>query len=70
MMRTCLTGLGMTALAGVLALAPATGTAQDKTGWPSSIKVGTASQGGTYFIYGAGWAGLATSSGRGGRGRD
>ncbi|MCB1991995.1 MAG: TAXI family TRAP transporter solute-binding subunit [Geminicoccaceae bacterium] len=57
-MRTCLTGLGMTALAGVLALAPATGTAQDKTGWPSSIKVGTASQGGTYFIYGAGWAGL------------
>ncbi|MEZ5865143.1 MAG: TAXI family TRAP transporter solute-binding subunit [Geminicoccaceae bacterium] len=58
MMRLCLTGLGMTALAGVLALAPATGTAQDKTDWPSSIKVGTASQGGTYFIYGAGWAGL------------
>ncbi len=32
--------------------------AMDKTGWPSSVKVGTASQGGTYFIYGAGWAGL------------
>ncbi len=58
MMKTCLTGLGMTALAGALALAPATGSAQDKSDWPSSIKVGTASQGGTYFIYGAGWAGL------------
>jgi len=32
--------------------------AQDKSGWPASVKVGTASQGGTYFIYGAGWAGL------------
>jgi TRAP transporter TAXI family solute receptor len=32
--------------------------AQDRTGWPSSIKVGTASQGGTFFIYGSGWAGL------------
>ena len=33
-------------------------TAQDKAGWPASIKVGTASQGGTYFVYGAGWANL------------
>lgn len=32
--------------------------AQDRSGWPSSVKVGTASQGGTYFVYGAGWAGL------------
>lgn len=32
--------------------------AQDREGWPSSVKVGTASQGGTYFVYGAGWAGL------------
>lgn len=30
--------------------------AQDKTGWPSSLTVGTASQGGTYFIYGNGLA--------------
>ena len=37
---------------------PAAADAQDKTGWPSSIKVGTASQGGTYFVYGAGWANL------------
>jgi TRAP transporter TAXI family solute receptor len=32
--------------------------AQDRDGWPDSVKVGTASQGGTYFIYGSGWAGL------------
>ncbi|HBB82739.1 MAG TPA: C4-dicarboxylate ABC transporter substrate-binding protein, partial [Sulfitobacter sp.] len=30
----------------------------DKTGWPSSFTVGTASQGGTYFAYGSGWANL------------
>ena len=30
----------------------------DKTGWPSSFTVGTASQGGTFFVYGAGWANL------------
>ncbi|MDZ7622071.1 MAG: TAXI family TRAP transporter solute-binding subunit [Candidatus Competibacteraceae bacterium] len=41
-----------------LAAAPISQAAMDKTGWPSSVKVGTASQGGTYFIYGAGWAGL------------
>lgn len=30
--------------------------AQDKSDWPSNFTVGTASQGGTYFAYGAGWA--------------
>lgn len=30
----------------------------DKTGWPTSFTVGTASQGGTYFAYGSGWANL------------
>jgi TRAP-type uncharacterized transport system substrate-binding protein len=30
----------------------------DKTGWPESFTVGTASQGGTYFGYGTGWANL------------
>ena len=30
--------------------------AQDRDGWPSSFTVGTASQGGTYFAYGSGWA--------------
>ena len=32
--------------------------AQDKTGWPESLTIGTASQGGTYFIYGTGLANL------------
>jgi hypothetical protein len=44
------------ALAGLALAGPA--EAQDRSGWPQSLKVGTASQGGTYFIYGAGWAGL------------
>ena len=30
----------------------------DRTGWPRSFTVGTASQGGTYFTYGSGWANL------------
>jgi len=30
--------------------------AQDKTGWPNSMTIGTASQGGTYFVYGNGFA--------------
>lgn len=41
----------------------ATGTAfaqddVDRSDWPSSFTVGTASQGGTYFAYGSGWANL------------
>jgi TRAP transporter TAXI family solute receptor len=31
---------------------------QDRTGWPESFTLGTASQGGTYFAYGSGWANL------------
>ncbi|OZB14309.1 MAG: C4-dicarboxylate ABC transporter substrate-binding protein [Marinobacter sp. 34-60-7] len=30
--------------------------AQDKSDWPDNFTIGTASQGGTYFAYGAGWA--------------
>jgi len=30
----------------------------DRSGWPSSFTVGTASQGGTFFVYGSGWANL------------
>ena len=30
----------------------------DRTGWPDSFTVGTASQGGTYFTYGSGWGNL------------
>jgi TRAP transporter TAXI family solute receptor len=32
--------------------------AQDRSNWPSSFTVATASQGGTYFAYGSGWANL------------
>jgi uncharacterized protein len=35
--------------------------AQDREGWPSSLTIGTASQGGTYFIYGTGLASLISS---------
>jgi TRAP transporter TAXI family solute receptor len=31
--------------------------AQDRSDWPSDITIGTASQGGTYFVYGNGFAG-------------
>ena len=32
----------------------------DRTGWPESFTVGTASQGGTFFAYGSGWANLVS----------
>jgi TRAP transporter TAXI family solute receptor len=53
MKHVLLTG---TAVAAVLSAAVA--TAQDRTGWPESFTVGTASQGGTFFVYGSGWANL------------
>ncbi|NBC34068.1 MAG: TAXI family TRAP transporter solute-binding subunit [Alphaproteobacteria bacterium] len=40
------------------ALMAGSALAQDQSDWPDSITVGTASQGGTYFIYGSGWANL------------
>jgi TRAP transporter TAXI family solute receptor len=33
----------------------------DREGWPESFTVATASQGGTYFAYGSGWANLVAS---------
>ncbi|MEO9457451.1 MAG: TAXI family TRAP transporter solute-binding subunit [Lentilitoribacter sp.] len=44
-------GVALTLVSGVA-------SAQDKTGWPESFTVGTASQGGTYFVYGSGFAGI------------
>jgi len=45
--------------AGTAAILLATGAmAQDREGWPASFTVGTASQGGTFFVYGSGWANL------------
>ncbi|MGF1650615.1 MAG: TAXI family TRAP transporter solute-binding subunit [Hyphomicrobiaceae bacterium] len=51
--------LGLTA--GVLVAAGAA-VAMDKTGWPNDMTIGTASQGGTYFIYGNGLASFITEA--------
>ncbi len=48
--------IGMTLAAG-MAVAAVTAQA-DRSEWPDSFTVGTASQGGTYFTYGSGWAKL------------
>ncbi|WP_104203210.1 TAXI family TRAP transporter solute-binding subunit [Billgrantia saliphila] len=45
-------------LASALLVAAASASAQDRSDWPSNFTVGTASQGGTYFVYGSGWANL------------
>ncbi len=42
--------------------APALTLAQDNENWPDSFTVGTASQGGTYFVYGSGWANLVAEA--------
>ncbi|MCC6007981.1 MAG: TAXI family TRAP transporter solute-binding subunit [Rhodobacteraceae bacterium] len=44
------------ATAASLALVAGAASAQDRTGWPSDLTVGTASQGGVYFVYGNGLA--------------
>ncbi|MEM8788616.1 MAG: TAXI family TRAP transporter solute-binding subunit [Pseudomonadota bacterium] len=49
-----------TAVAAIFAASGA--VAQDRDGWPSSFSVGTASQGGTYFVYGSGWANLVSET--------
>lgn len=53
---TLLTGTAMVVALG--ATVATTASAQDRDGWPESFTVGTASQGGTYFAYGSGWANL------------
>lgn len=47
-----------TALAAAAIVSATVGHAQDRSDWPDSFTVGTASQGGTYFAYGSGWANL------------
>ena len=46
----------------VAACAAAPSLAQDRAGWPASFSVGTASQGGTYFVFGSGWANLVAEA--------
>ncbi|WP_346797025.1 TAXI family TRAP transporter solute-binding subunit [Halomonas sp. Bachu 37] len=45
----------LTVLAGSAMLAAGAAHA-DRSDWPDNFTVGTASQGGTYFVYGSGWA--------------
>ena len=45
-------------LAGSLLVAASAAAQSDRSDWPESFTVGTASQGGTYFVYGSGWANL------------
>lgn len=42
----------------LLLLFSAFAVGDDRSDWPSSMTVGTSSQGGTYYIYGSGWANL------------
>jgi hypothetical protein len=48
--------MGAAAALALVTASPA--LAQDRSDWPSSFTVATASQGGTYFAYGNGWANL------------
>ncbi|MEM7596789.1 MAG: TAXI family TRAP transporter solute-binding subunit [Pseudomonadota bacterium] len=50
------------AVSGAIAFAASMAVADDKADWPDSFSVGTASQGGTYFVYGAGWANMVSEA--------
>jgi uncharacterized protein len=52
----------LSAAAAALLMLPGVAMAQDKTGWPQEMTIGTASQGGTYFIYGNGFASYITEA--------
>ncbi|ARU00734.1 TAXI family TRAP transporter solute-binding subunit [Yoonia vestfoldensis] len=49
--------LGTSAIV-IMAAWPALAQNVDRTGWPSSFTLGTASQGGTFFVYGSGYGNL------------
>ena len=49
-------------LLGAFAFTAPAALAEDRSGWPDSFTVGTASQGGTYFVYGSGWANLVSEA--------
>jgi uncharacterized protein len=46
------------ALAAAAIISVSAASAQDRAGWPSDLTIGTASQGGVYFVYGNGLAGF------------
>lgn len=45
-----------------IGLAASAALAEDRSDWPDSFSVGTASQGGTYFVYGAGWTNMVSEA--------
>lgn len=45
-----------------MGLAASVVSAQDRSDWPDSFSVGTASQGGTYFVYGSGWTNMVAEA--------
>jgi len=53
--------LAIAAGAALLAAAPAFAQ-DDRSDWPEAFTVATASQGGTYFVYGAGWTNLVSEA--------
>lgn len=58
--RLPLSRIAMTLASGAClgGLLVATAAQADRSEWPESFTVGTASQGGTYFVYGSGWANM------------
>lgn len=48
--------------AAVAAVVATSALAQDRSDWPSELTIGTASQGGTYFVYGNGFAGYISEA--------
>ncbi|MBS9405065.1 TAXI family TRAP transporter solute-binding subunit [Halomonas sp. TRM85114] len=57
-MRTAATTILTGTLAGAMLVATSASAQSDRSDWPDNFTVGTASQGGTYFVYGSGWANL------------
>lgn len=57
-MRTAATTILTGTLAGAMLVAASASAQSDRSDWPDNFTVGTASQGGTYFVYGSGWANL------------
>lgn len=57
-MKLTLSQIAALTILSATAIAPAAAMAQDRQGWPSSLTIGTASQGGTLYVYGAGVGGM------------
>lgn len=60
--RVNLVALRTVATLGVIGMLSSVAFSEDRSTWPESISVGTASQGGTYFVYGSGWTNLVSDA--------